>query len=145
MSAFGNRAEWNDSLSCCQVYSNHFYKYVWLRALVRMEWYIKFLPSVIESLAQVCLPRSIGMIGVIYWVPVKCNLITCTSMAARYRWPQWNDTLSSYEVWSNQLYKYVCLRALVKMEWYIKLLPCVEKSLVQVCLPIKSLVQVCLP
>jgi hypothetical protein len=45
-----------------------------------MEWFIKFLPSVIESLVQVCLPRSIGQKGMIHLVPAKCGQITCTGM-----------------------------------------------------------------
>jgi len=47
-----------------------------------MEGYIKLLPSVIKSLVQVCMRRSIGQIGVKHLVPAKCEQISCTSMSA---------------------------------------------------------------
>jgi hypothetical protein len=31
-----------------------------------------------ESLVQVCLPKSVGQNGIIYYVPAKCEQITCT-------------------------------------------------------------------
>jgi len=37
---------------------------------------------VIESLVQVCLPKGLGLNGMIHKVIVKCGQITCTSMNA---------------------------------------------------------------
>jgi len=50
----------NDNLWSYQVRSNHLNKYVWITALAIMEWYIKFLPLVIKSFVQVCLPKGLG-------------------------------------------------------------------------------------
>jgi hypothetical protein len=99
--------------------------------LVVMEWYIKFLRVVIKSVVELCLPK----IGLKHLDPAKCDRIPCTSVTASERWWIWNDTLSSTQIPTKLLYRYVRLRALVKMKWYIKPLPCVNKSLVQVCLP----------
>jgi hypothetical protein len=46
-----------------------------------MECYIKFLSSVTELLAQVCLPMIVGQNRMTHEVPVKCEQITCTSMS----------------------------------------------------------------
>jgi len=62
MSAYEHWSEKNDTCSSCQVWSNHLYMYVCLRAVVIMECYITFLPSVITSLVQACLPESVGQI-----------------------------------------------------------------------------------
>ena len=41
-----------------------------------------FLPSVINSPVQVCLPKNIGHNGLMHLVPAKCDKITCTSISA---------------------------------------------------------------
>jgi len=46
-----------------------------------MELYIKFLTSVNKSLVQVCLPKSFGQKGMIYYVPAECEQNTCTGMS----------------------------------------------------------------
>jgi hypothetical protein len=43
---------------------------------------IKFLPSVIKSLAQVCRPNSIGQKAMIHKDPAKFEQITYTVMSA---------------------------------------------------------------
>jgi hypothetical protein len=48
-----------------------------------MECYIKFLPSVIEYLVQVCQ---------INYIPATWNQIICTCMSDLERWSEWNDT-----------------------------------------------------
>ena len=68
----------------------------------------KFLSSVFNSLVQVYLPKIVGHYKMIQNVPAKCE--------------------------KNHMYKYVCLRALVKTVLYIKLLSRVFKSLIQACL-----------
>ena len=111
--------------------------------LPKMEWYIKFLPSVIKQLVQefqaksigqnvmihlvpakwneiTCtsmLPKSIGQNRMIHYVPDICDKKTCSSIVAWEVWSEWNDTLSSCQVYSNHLYKYVCERAFVRVDW----------------------------
>jgi len=50
----------NDALNSCQEYTMHMYTYVSLSALVKMESFFKFLPSVNKSHVQVCLPNDVG-------------------------------------------------------------------------------------
>jgi hypothetical protein len=45
-----------------------------------------------ESLVQVCLPRSIGQKGMIYLVPANCDQITIASIC------EWNDILSTCQI-----------------------------------------------
>jgi len=48
-----------------------------------------------ESLVQVCLPKSIGENGMIHYVPAECDQITCSGMSAQNHRPEWNDTINS--------------------------------------------------
>ena len=82
-----------------------------LTALARIEWFIKFLRSVIESFVQVCLPNSRGQNGIIIYDPAKCDQIIWTSLSAYEHWSEWNDTLSSFQLLSNHLHKYVVLKS----------------------------------
>ena len=88
---------WTNTLCSCQVCSIHLFKHVWRTALARMG-FLKFLPSVMESLVQVCLPRSTGQKGVIHVVPASCIQITFTSMSAEEHWSELNDTLIPFHV-----------------------------------------------
>ena len=124
-------SERNDTLSCCQVWSNTLYKYVCLREYVRMECYNKFRLCVVKSLVQESLPESICQKVTVHLISAKFDQITCPSMYALVHRRERNYTLSSWQVWSNHLYKYVCLRALVRMKWYIKFLPSVIESRVK--------------
>ena len=73
-----------------------------------MKWFNMFLPCVIESPVQVCLPRSIGQKVMIHLDPANCGQITYTGIQGIYK--LFNDTLVSSQVHFNHLYKYVCLK-----------------------------------
>jgi hypothetical protein len=82
MSAYECRSELNDTICSGQVQSINLFKYDCLRPVFRMECYIKLLPSVVKSLAQVCLPKCIDQNGMIKYVTANIYRITCTSMCA---------------------------------------------------------------
>jgi hypothetical protein len=74
---------------------------------------------VIKSLVQVYLPNSVGK-NCTEW---NDSFSSCqgysnhfSNISAKGHMSEWNGILSSYEVLLNQLYKYVSLRAFVRIE-----------------------------